>query len=104
MLQKLLQLHVKLDKNDAVKFTDIRKITIRGAMREQVDYNPKTFSWEEYDQQPGLEQFYGQQPVGLGLAPDTKRVLSSSSIKKASKSAVQKWGKAGVQEAFHNIG
>ena len=109
-LQKLLRAQVKLDQNDAVKFTDIRKITTRGAMREQVNYDPKLFSWEDYDQRPGLQQFYGQRPVGLqsvfqlGLAPDAKKVLSSSSIKKAFTSAVQKWGKKGVHEAFHEIG
>mmetsp|Transcript_25593 Transcript_25593/g.54045 ORF Transcript_25593/g.54045 Transcript_25593/m.54045 type:complete len:1006 (+) Transcript_25593:84-3101(+) len=109
-LRNLLRAQVKLDQNDAVKFTDIRKITIRGAMREQVDYDPQTFSWQDYDQRPGLEQFYGQRPVGLqsvfqlGLASDASKVLSSSSVKKAFKSAVAKWGKKGVEEASHNIG
>ena len=110
-LQKLLRAQVKLDQNDAVKFTDIRKITIRGAMREQVDYDPVSFSWADYDQQPGLEQFYGQRPVGLqsdfqlGLDANAKKVLSSSGIRKAFKIAVQKWSKnSTTEEAFHEIG
>ncbi|KAL7543767.1 hypothetical protein ACHAXR_013077 [Thalassiosira sp. AJA248-18] len=110
-LQKLLRAQVSLDQNDAVEFTDIRKVTTRGAMREQVNYNPVTFSWADYDQQPGLEQFYGQRPIGLqsvyqlGLDANAKKVLSSPSIKKAFKSAMQKWGgKSAYEEAFHEIG
>ena len=64
-LQDLLKTQTLLEKNKVVKFTEIRKVTIRGAMREQNKYNPVTFSWMDYDQRPGLEQFYGQHPVGL---------------------------------------
>mmetsp|Transcript_13035 Transcript_13035/g.28293 ORF Transcript_13035/g.28293 Transcript_13035/m.28293 type:complete len:1007 (+) Transcript_13035:82-3102(+) len=110
-LRKLLRSQVKLDQNDAVKFTDIRKVTIRGAMREQTNYKPVTFSWADYDQRPGLEQFYAQRPVGLqsvyqiGLAPDAKGALSFSSIEKAFKSAVHQWGskKGSLGEAIHEI-
>ncbi|KAL9189819.1 hypothetical protein ACHAXT_009494 [Thalassiosira profunda] len=109
-LQKLLRAQVLLDQEKAVKFTDIRKITIRGAMREQVDYEPVTFSWADYDQRPGLEQFYGQRPVGLqsvyqlGLDESASKKLSSASIKKAFKGAVQKWWGKGSKEASHDIG
>ena len=113
-MQRLLRARAKLDENAAVKFTDIRKVTIRGGMREQNKYKPVTFSWKEYDQRPGLEQFYGQRPVGLqsvfqlGMAPDDKTALSSSAIKKAFSGVVKKWDKAWEKtrsnEAFHEIG
>eukprot|EP00585_Thalassiosira_rotula_P003412 CAMPEP_0196142314 /NCGR_PEP_ID=MMETSP0910-20130528/11541_1 /TAXON_ID=49265 /ORGANISM="Thalassiosira rotula, Strain GSO102" /LENGTH=1004 /DNA_ID=CAMNT_0041403613 /DNA_START=20 /DNA_END=3034 /DNA_ORIENTATION=+ len=111
-LQNLIRAQVKLDQNPVVKFTDIRKITIRGAMRVQSNYDPETFSWADYDQRPGLEQFYGQRPVGLqtvfqlGLSPDTKKVLSASDIQKASQTATQHWSEKdqGVKWAFHEIG
>ena len=110
-LQNLMRAQVALDQNDAVKFTDVRKVTICGAMREQVNYNPVAFSWADYDQRPGLEQFYAQRPVGLqsvfqlGLAPDAQKKLSASSIKKAFKSAVLAWGgKRSAKEASHEVG
>lgn len=113
-LQKLMQAQAKLDENDAVKFTDIRKVTIRGAMREQNKYNPVTFSWKDYDQRPGLEQFYGQRPIGLqsvyqlGAALKSKTDLSASGIKKAFTSVVQKldktWDKTSSKDTFHEIG
>lgn len=108
-LQKLLRAQVKLDQTDVVKFSDIRKVTIRGAMREQTNYNPVTFSWADYDQRPGLEQFYNQRPVGiqtvfqLGLAPNSKKELSFPSIKNAFKIAMRKLDKDST-EAFHEIG
>jgi spermidine synthase len=113
-LLTLMRAQAKLDEDDAVKFTDIRKVTIRGAMRAQNKYNPVTFSWNEYDQRPGLEQFYGQRPVGLqgvyqfGSTLDGKTALSSSDIKMAFTGMVQKldstWTKTGTKEAFHEIG
>lgn len=63
-LQKFMSAERKLQSREEVKFAEIRKITIRGASREQVTFEPKTFSWDDYDQRPGLEQFYGQQPIG----------------------------------------
>lgn len=108
-LQKLLRAQIKLDQTDAVKYSDIRKVTIRGAMREQTNYNPVTFSWADYDQRPGLEQFYSQRPVGiqtifqLGLAPNSKKELSFPSIKNAFKIAMRKLEKDST-EAFHEIG
>jgi len=113
-LQNLMRAQVKLDQNDAVGYTDIRKVTIRGATREQTNYNPVRFSWADYDQRPGLEQFYGQRPIGLqtvfqlGLAANAEKVFSSASIKKAFKSATQKWSKSSWgskdAEASHEIG
>jgi len=109
-LQKLMRAQVKLDQSAAVKFTDIRKVTIRGATREQDDYDPVVFSWDDYDQRPGLEQFYSQRPVGLQSVfqlerGEAKKMLSVSSIKKAFKNAVLKWaGKDGLNEEFHEIG
>ncbi|KAL3771727.1 hypothetical protein ACHAWU_010038 [Discostella pseudostelligera] len=108
-LQKLMRAQVKLDQNAAVKFSEIRKVTIRGAMREQTNYNPVIFSWADYNQRPGLEQFYSQRPVGLqtvlqlGLAPKSSTELSFPSIKKAFKSAMQKFDK-GSTDSFHEIG
>ncbi|KAL3806915.1 hypothetical protein ACHAXA_000391 [Cyclostephanos tholiformis] len=113
-LQRLMQAQAKLDENDSVKFTDIRKVTIRGAMREQNKYNPVTFSWKEYDQRPGLEQFYGQRSVGLqsvyqlGAALNSKTELSYLGIKKAFTGVVQKldkgWDKMSSKETSHEIG
>ncbi len=109
MLQKLLRVQVKLDQIDVVNFADIRKVTIRGAMREQSNYNPVTFSWADYDQRPGLEQFYSQRPIGLqtvfqlGLAPNSMKELSFPSVKKAFKNAMQNVEK-GSTEAFHEVG
>jgi S-adenosylmethionine/arginine decarboxylase-like enzyme len=93
---------------DEVKFAEIRKITIRGAMRQQTEYDPEAFSWQDYDQQPGLEQFYGQQPVGLqsvsqwGLAAGA---LSAGAIKTAVQKAAKKFdGGKSVKDAFHEVG
>jgi len=109
-LRSLLRSQVKLDQNDALKYTDIRKITIRGAMREQTNYKPVTFSWNDYDQRPGLEQFYAQRPVGLqsvfqiGLAPEAKEKLTFAGIEKAFKRAVKQWGSKKTVEAIHQVG
>jgi len=64
-LQGLVRARDALDLRDEVKIADVRKVTIRGAMRNQLNYNPVTFSWNDYDQVPGLEQYYGQRAVGL---------------------------------------
>lgn len=110
-LQNLIRAQTLLNQNPAVKFTDLRKVTLRGAMREQVNYDPVTFSWADYDQRPGLEQFYGQRPVGLesvfqlGLAPDAGAALSVAGVKKAWKVASKKWvGEGGAEKAFHEVG
>ena len=108
----LMRSETKLEQNAAVKYVDIRKVTIRGATREQSNYDPVTFSWADYDQRPGLEQFYGQRPIGLqtmfqlGLSEDAEKKLSVAGIKKAFKSAVYKWCKdvTPAVEAFHEVG
>jgi hypothetical protein len=77
-------------------------------MRQQTEYDPEAFSWQDYDQQPGLEQFYGQQPVGLqsvsqwGLAAGA---LSAGAIKTAVQKAAKKFdGGKSVKDAFHEVG
>mmetsp|Transcript_12205 Transcript_12205/g.25735 ORF Transcript_12205/g.25735 Transcript_12205/m.25735 type:complete len:1004 (+) Transcript_12205:119-3130(+) len=96
-LQKLVECADKLSNREEVKVSDIRKVTIRGAMRNQVDYNPVTFSWADYDQRPGLEQYYGQRPIGLqtlfqlGLVSKTTE-LSRSNIKDVFKDTALKLG------------
>ena len=111
-LQRLMRAQVKLDQNEAVKFTDIRKITIRGATREQRNYDPRTFLWAAYDQRPGLEQFYGQRPVGgqsvfqLGAAPGAEGALSLPVVREAFSAAVRGWsgGDGAARQAHHGIG
>ena len=107
----LLEAQSKLEKNKKVKFAELRKTTIRGATREQGgDYDPVTFSWNDYDQLPGLEQFYGQRAIGLQtvfqlqVKPDSKRALSASSIESAAKFASKYISKPPVTETFQTIG
>eukprot|EP00970_Alexandrium_tamarense_P016582 scaffold6887_cov188-Alexandrium_tamarense.AAC.3 len=110
-LMNFVRSQTKLNLREEVKYTDIRKVTIRGAMREQTKYNPVTFSWADYDQRPGLEQFYAQQPIGLqsvfqfGIDANAKRVLSASAVQSAFKSAVEEFSKGGeTKEEFHEVG
>ncbi|KAL7470588.1 hypothetical protein ACHAXS_010847 [Conticribra weissflogii] len=96
-LQRLVKCADKLSSREEVTLSDIRKVTIRGAMRNQVNYNPVTFSWADYDQRPGLKQFYSQRPIGLqtlfqlGLDSNTNE-LSRSSIKNVFKDTLLKLG------------
>jgi hypothetical protein len=106
----------KLNQNGHVKFADLRKVTIGGATRYQGDqgegFEPVTFSFKDYDQQPGIEQFYGQRAIGLQTVfqlelEDEKKSLTAASISKAAKIAVNSMGEGGavaVEESFHEIG
>jgi len=107
----LLEAESKLAKNENVKFAELRKTTIRGATREQGDnYEPVLFSWRDYDQQPGLEQFYGQRAIGvqtvfqLQRKPNSKKSLSASSIESAAKFAVNSISKPPTKESFQKVG
>ncbi|KAL3775500.1 hypothetical protein ACHAWO_003032 [Cyclotella atomus] len=107
-LQNFMRAETVLKSRKEIKFAEIRKITIRGAMRQQVNYEPKTFSWDDYDQQPGLKQFYGQQPIGLqsmsqwGLEGGA---LTAASVKAAIDNAMKKiMAGASDKETFHEIG
>lgn len=109
-LQNFMRAETVLKSRKEVKFAEIRKVTIRGAMRQQVDYEPKTFSWADYDQQPGLEQFYRQQPIGLqsmsqwGLDA-AGGALSAASVKAAVENAIKKFmGSPSDKDTFHEIG
>jgi hypothetical protein len=107
---KLVESVGKLDKNKNVKFTDLRKVTIRGATRNQGDdYKPETFELDAYDQKPGVEQFYSQRAIGLQTVfqlalKDTKKALTASSISAAAKAAIKSMGKGAVEESFHEMG
>ncbi|KAL7536469.1 hypothetical protein ACHAWF_005472 [Thalassiosira exigua] len=110
-LQALIRGWKMLAQEEAVKFADVRRITVRGAIREQMDYNPIRFSWNDYDQRPGLAQFYGQRPVGLQtvfqlrLDPEAKTGLSEASMKKSFKGAVKRmWKGEEVSEAIYEVG
>ena len=99
----------KLDQNDHVKFSDLRRVTIRGASRHQSNFNPVTFSMGDYDQQPGLEQFYGQHAIGLQTVfqlalKDAEKALTVSSIFEAAKAATNSMSKGNVEESFHEMG
>jgi len=101
----------KLDQNDHVKFSDLRRVTIRGATRYQDDdkFKPVTFSLGDYDQQPGLEQFYGQRAIGLQTVfqlalKDAKKALTASTVSDAAKAATKSISKGDVEESFHEMG
>ena len=107
----LIEAEVKLEKNEKVKFVELRRSTIRGATRDQGhNYEPETFSWNDYDQQPGLEQFYGQRAIGvqtvfqLQRKPTSKRTLSAQNIESAAKFAVNKISKPPIKETFQTVG
>ncbi|KAL7445355.1 hypothetical protein ACHAXM_009769 [Skeletonema potamos] len=107
----LMKAQEKLEKNEKVKFVELRKITIRGAAKEQGDeYDPVSFSWSDYDQQLGLEQFYGQRAIGvqtvfqLQRKPNSKKSLSASSIESAAKFATNKISKPPIKETFQTVG
>ena len=107
----LIDAETRLEKNKNVKFVELRKTTIRGAAREQGDdYEPVLFSWNDYDQQPGLEQFYGQRAIGLQtvfqlqLKPDSKKSLTAAKIESAAKFAAQRISKPPLKETFKEIG
>jgi S-adenosylmethionine/arginine decarboxylase-like enzyme len=109
-LQNFLRAETVLKSRKEVKFAEIRKITIRGAMRQQTNFEPVTFSWADYDQQPGLEQFYGQQPIGLqsmsqwGLDASAG-ALSAAKVKAAIEGVIKKFmGTDMDKDAFHEIG
>jgi len=111
-LQGLVRARDALDLRDEVKVADIRKVTIRGAMRNQVNYNPVTFSWNDYDQAPGIEQYFGQRAVGLqsvfqlGIDTSVKRngKLSFDGLEEEFRATVKSrfGGKADV--ASHEVG
>lgn len=109
-LQNLMRAEVVLKSRKEVKFAEIRKITIRGAMRQQTKYSPVTFSWSDYDQRPGLEQFYGQQPIGVQsmsqwILDATASALSIGTVKAAVEKAVKKYvGNDLDTSSFHEIG
>jgi len=99
----------KLDLNDHVKFSDLRRVSIRGAARHQPDFNPVTFKQDDYDQQPGLEQFYGQRAIGLQTVfqlalKDAEESLTALSISDAANAATKSMSKGVVEESFHEIG
>eukprot|EP00984_Skeletonema_dohrnii_P006114 scaffold2171_cov108-Skeletonema_dohrnii-CCMP3373.AAC.1 len=99
----------KLDRNDHVKFSDLRRVTIRGAARYQTDFNPVTFKQDDYDQQPGLEQFYGQRAIGLQTVfqlalKDAEDSLTALSISNAANAATKSMSKGVVEESFHEMG
>eukprot|EP00984_Skeletonema_dohrnii_P020583 scaffold10061_cov147-Skeletonema_dohrnii-CCMP3373.AAC.1 len=99
----------KLDRNDHVKFSDLRRVSIRGAARHQTDFNPVTFKQDDYDQQPGLEQFYGQRAIGLQTVfqlalKDAEDSLTALSISDAANAATKSMSKGDVEESFHEIG
>jgi S-adenosylmethionine/arginine decarboxylase-like enzyme len=107
----LTEAQAKLEKNEKVKFVELRKTTIRGAAREQGDaYDPVLFSWNDYDQQPGLEQFYDQRAIGvqtvfqLQRKPSAKKSLSASSIESAAKFATNTISKPPMKETFKIVG
>lgn len=108
-LQNLIMAEAKLRSREEINFAEIRKITVRGAQREQTDYDPVIFSWEDYDQRPGLEQFYGQQPIGIqslsqwSLDGGPQSTLTYDGIEAAFKRAVQSFG-GSAKEAFHQVG
>eukprot|EP00577_Skeletonema_sp_RCC1716_P002359 CAMPEP_0113394340 /NCGR_PEP_ID=MMETSP0013_2-20120614/12442_1 /TAXON_ID=2843 ORGANISM="Skeletonema costatum, Strain 1716" /NCGR_SAMPLE_ID=MMETSP0013_2 /ASSEMBLY_ACC=CAM_ASM_000158 /LENGTH=1048 /DNA_ID=CAMNT_0000278145 /DNA_START=75 /DNA_END=3221 /DNA_ORIENTATION=+ /assembly_acc=CAM_ASM_000158 len=99
----------KLDRNDHVKFSDLRRVSIRGAARFQTDYDPVTFKQDDYDQQPGLEQFYGQRAIGLQTVfqlalKDAEESLTALSISDAANAATKSMSKGVVEESFHEMG
>ncbi|KAL7494018.1 hypothetical protein ACHAWT_002852 [Skeletonema menzelii] len=99
----------KLDENDHVKFSDLRRVTIRGAARKQSKFNPETFKQGDYDQQPGLEQFYGQRAIGLQTVfqlalKDAGEFLTALSISDAAHAATKRMGNGVVKESFHEMG
>eukprot|EP00984_Skeletonema_dohrnii_P010427 scaffold4055_cov129-Skeletonema_dohrnii-CCMP3373.AAC.3 len=107
----LLEAESKLGKNEKVEFAELRKTTIRGATREQGnDYEPVLFSWNDYDQQPGFEQFYSQRAIGvqtvfqLQRKPNSKKTLSASSIESAAKFATNTISKPPTKETFQKVG
>jgi spermidine synthase/S-adenosylmethionine/arginine decarboxylase-like enzyme len=109
LLQNLIAAERNLRSREEVKFAEIRKITTRGAANEQLVFEPETFSWDDYDQRPGLEQFYGQQPIGLQSVSqwsqdtDTRIALTYDSIEAAFKTVVGTL-RGPVKKAFHKIG
>eukprot|EP00986_Skeletonema_menzelii_P000349 scaffold101_cov80-Skeletonema_menzelii.AAC.5 len=99
----------KLNENDHVKFLDLRRVTIRGAARTQPKFNPVTFKQSDYDQQPGLQQFYSQRAIGIQSVfqlalKDAEEVLTASSIADAAHAATKSMSKGVVKESFHEIG
>eukprot|EP00574_Skeletonema_japonicum_P001352 CAMPEP_0201739164 /NCGR_PEP_ID=MMETSP0593-20130828/45628_1 /ASSEMBLY_ACC=CAM_ASM_000672 /TAXON_ID=267983 /ORGANISM="Skeletonema japonicum, Strain CCMP2506" /LENGTH=1246 /DNA_ID=CAMNT_0048233417 /DNA_START=29 /DNA_END=3770 /DNA_ORIENTATION=- len=101
----------KLDQNEHVKFSDLRRVSIRGAARHQPDFNPVTFKQEDYDLQPGLEQFYGQRAIGFQtvfqlVLKDAEEDLTALSISTAANAATKSMskGKGIVDESFHEMG
>lgn len=107
----LLDAESTLGKNEKVKFVELRKTTIRGATREQGDdYEPVLYSWNDYDQQPGLEQFYSQRAIGvqtvfqLQRKPNTKKSLSALSVETAAKFATNSISKPPIKETFQKVG
>ena len=107
-LQGLVRARDALDLRDEVKIADVRKVTIRGAMRTQMNYNPVKISWNDYDQVPGLEQYYGQRAVGLQtvfqLGINKNGKLSFDSLEEDFRATVKSHfgGKADV--ASHKVG
>jgi hypothetical protein len=100
----------KLDQNDHVKFSDLRRVTIRGATRYRGEnFKHVTFSWGDYDQQPGLEQFYGQRAIGFQTVfqlamKDTKEAITASRIADAATAATKSMSQGDVEESFHEMG
>eukprot|EP00573_Skeletonema_grethae_P001950 CAMPEP_0201688882 /NCGR_PEP_ID=MMETSP0578-20130828/2558_1 /ASSEMBLY_ACC=CAM_ASM_000663 /TAXON_ID=267565 /ORGANISM="Skeletonema grethea, Strain CCMP 1804" /LENGTH=1059 /DNA_ID=CAMNT_0048173349 /DNA_START=1 /DNA_END=3180 /DNA_ORIENTATION=+ len=99
----------KLDQNELVVFSDLRKVTVRGATRLQHDFKPVTFKQEDYDLQPGLEQFYGQRAIGFQTVfqlavNDAEEDLTALRISAAATAATKKMSKGVIDESFHEMG
>ena len=109
-LQNFMRAETVLKSREEVKFAEIRKVTIRGAMRQQVDYDPVTFSWADYDQEPGLKQFYGQRPIGIQSMSqwsldESASKLTTNAVKSAVEGAMKKFLGSGLDnDNFHEIG
>ncbi|KAL7551822.1 hypothetical protein ACHAWF_015091 [Thalassiosira exigua] len=112
-IQGLIHAQDRLNQEGAVKFTDIRRVTIRGAIRKQNDFDPVLFSWNDYDQRPGLEQFYSQKAVGFQTVFQLKEelgaeadMMSRGEVERAFKSAVRRiWQNADdIVEAVNEVG
>ena len=88
-LKGLLRAAERLNERPEVDAAEIRRITNRGVAKKQPYFDPVTFSWADYDQAPGLEQFYGQQSVGaqtvfqLGLDPKKEKPLATAMLLEA---------------------
>ncbi|KAL7479583.1 hypothetical protein ACHAW6_005316 [Cyclotella cf. meneghiniana] len=108
-LMNFMRVETVLKARKEIQFAEIRKITIRGAMRQQTGYDPVTVSWADYDQQPGLEQFYGQHPIGRQsvfqyVSDPASSPLSSGVIKAAFQTVIQQFSSESAKDSYHEIG